>query len=62
MKKITAVITVCERVGQETWNDVRFSRNFSVDARINDILMWAAEMGIKNPTINDVKLCGFYED
>jgi hypothetical protein len=62
MKKITAVIETYYQTGPNTFKDIKFSKNFTVDTRINEILMWAAEMGIKNPTINDVKLCAFYED
>ncbi len=52
---IVATIEMAEQIGPDDWRMRRLSANFSVECRVSEILKWAAAMGMKSPTINDVK-------
>lgn len=59
MIEVTAVVEICQQVGPEDWHMKRFSRNFSVDRQISDLISWAENMGVKNATITDIILCDY---
>lgn len=56
---ITVTIQFCVQVGENSFKDARFSRNFSKDMPIKTMLEWAGNMGVKNPSISDLVFSDF---
>ena len=59
-KQITAIVETYEQTGPDTFNTVRFSRNFKTNRSIHDILSWATTMlERENVSISDIKFASF---
>lgn len=58
-KMITAIIETYEQTGPNTFKDIIYTRNFSTCLAIDNILNWAESMGVKNATINSIKLAEY---
>jgi len=57
--EVTVVIEHCVQIGVDSFKQVRYSRNFSVDHSLKEILSWAKAMGIENATINDLNFADY---
>jgi hypothetical protein len=53
--RITATVQIATASGQVVY----FSRNFDDSRPISNIISWAENMGVKNPTINDIIFSDF---
>lgn len=62
MKMITATIRDCVQIGPDDFIMKGYSRNFSTDRPISDVINWAQNMGIKNATINEITFFDYTGD
>ncbi len=53
--KIVVTISKAVQIGMEEYNQIYTSRVFSIDRTVKEMLLWAENMGFKNPKINDLK-------
>lgn len=56
VSKVIATVSRCVQIGESDFKQHRVSRAFSVDSTIYEILKFAEDNGVKNPTINDIEL------
>lgn len=59
MTEVTVVIERCAQIDADSFKQVRYSRNFSVDCSLKEILSWAKAMGIKDASINDLQFADY---
>lgn len=59
MKQITVTVVKRVQITETSFHDERFSRVFSIDRSIETILNWAENMGISQPTINDLEFSDY---
>lgn len=53
-RQVTVVIEECVQIGPDDFRMKRYSRNFSVDRPLKDMIAWAENMGIKGATVNSL--------
>lgn len=54
--KFVATYTSCVQVGIDTFTDKSVSRVFDYQASMQDVMDWLSSIGVKNPTLSDVRL------
>lgn len=52
--KVTVTIEECVQIGPDDFRMKRYSRTFSTNRPLKDMISWAENMGIKGATINSL--------
>lgn len=60
--KFVATYTSCVQVGIDTFNDKSVSKVFDYSKSMQDVMDWLGSIGVKNPTLPDVRLSELMED
>lgn len=60
--KFVATYTSCVQVGIDTFTDKSVSRVFDYQAPMQDVMDWLGSIGVRNPTLSDVRLSELMED
>lgn len=60
--KFVATYTSCVQVGMDTFTDHGISKVFDYQAPMQDVMDWLGSIGVKNPTLSDVRLSELMED
>lgn len=59
MEKLIATVHITQQVTHDQWRIHSYSRVFSTSRPIKDIFNWMENMGVKNPTTNDLELTDY---
>jgi hypothetical protein len=54
-EKIVVTVSQPVQIGMDEWKQKRTSKTFSIDDSIADMLIWAQNLGFKNPEISDLQ-------
>lgn len=60
--KFVATYTSCVQVGIDTFTDKSVSKVFDYSKSMQDAMDWLTSIGVKNPTLLDVRLSELMED
>lgn len=60
--KFVATYTSCVQIGIDTFTDNSVSKVFDYQAPMQDVMDWLGSLGVKNPTLSDVRLSELMED
>lgn len=60
--KFVATYTSCVQVGIDTFTDKSVSKVFDYSAPMQNVMDWLESIGVKNPTLSDVRLSELMED
>lgn len=60
--KFVATYTSCVQIGIDTFTDNSISKVFDYSKSIQDVMDWLSSIGVKNPTLSDVRLSELMED